>query len=44
MLTYENAREQVPTNLVAGAFGFGPREYFEIELGDAAREAPAVRL
>jgi LemA protein len=44
VLTYENAREQVPTNLVAGAFGFGPREYFEIELGDAAREAPAVRL
>jgi LemA protein len=44
VLTYENAREQVPTNLVAGAFGFAPREYFEIELGDAAREAPAVRL
>jgi LemA protein len=40
VLTYENARQTVPTNVVAGMFGFEPRPYFEIE--DAAREAPRV--
>ncbi len=38
VLTYNNACQQVPTNLVAGMFGFEPREYFELEAGDAARE------
>jgi LemA protein len=42
VLTYENARETVPTNLVASTFGFGPREFFEIET--AAREAPRVQF
>ena len=44
VLTYDNARQQVPANLVAGPFGFTAREYFEIDLGDAAREPVAVRL
>ena len=42
VLTYENARETVPTNLIAGLFGFGPKEYFEIE--EPAREAPRVQF
>jgi LemA protein len=41
VLTYDNAIEQVPTNLIAGVFGFQPRPYFEIE-EPAAREAPRV--
>jgi LemA protein len=41
VLSYENARQTVPTNLVAGAFGFRAREYFELE-DPAAREAPRV--
>jgi LemA protein len=40
VLTYENARQTVPTNVVAGLFGFEQRPFFEIE--DAAREAPRV--
>ena len=40
VLTYENARETVPTNLVAGIFGFEERPYFELE--EPAREAPRV--
>jgi LemA protein len=40
VLTYENARQTVPTNVVAGLFRFGPREYFELE--DAAREPVEV--
>ena len=42
VLTYENARETVPTNLVAGMFGFEPKPFFEIET--AAREAPRVQF
>ena len=42
VLTYENARETVPTNLIAGLFGFGPKEFFEIE--ETAREAPRVQF
>jgi LemA protein len=30
-LAYDNARETFPTNVVAGAFNFEPREYFEAE-------------
>jgi len=42
VLTYDNALETVPTNIVAGLFNFSPREYFETE--DATREAPAVQF
>jgi LemA protein len=41
VLTYDNALETVPTNIVAGLFGFKPREYFEVE-EPAAREATRV--
>jgi LemA protein len=41
-LTYNNAVQTVPSNLVAGIFGFRAREYFEVE-GDA-RSAPEVRF
>ena len=42
VLTYDNALETVPTNIVAGLFSFSPREYFKTE--DATREAPAVQF
>jgi LemA protein len=42
VLSYDNALETVPTNVVAGMFNFEPRPYFEIEA--AAREAPRVRF
>ncbi|MFL5844603.1 MAG: LemA family protein [Solirubrobacteraceae bacterium] len=44
VLTYNNAVQQVPTNIVAGVFGFRTREYFEVELGDAARDPVAVKF
>jgi LemA protein len=31
VLTYRNAIESVPTNVLAGIFKFGPRQYFEID-------------
>ena len=40
VLTYNNATQTVPTNLVAGIFGFAPKDFFEIE--EPAREAPQV--
>jgi LemA protein len=43
VLTYDNALETVPTNMVAGIFNFRAREYFEVE-EPAAREAPRVRF
>jgi len=43
VLTYDNALETVPTNIVAGIFSFEPREYFEVEEA-AAREAPRVEF
>ena len=43
VLTYDNALETVPTNVVAGIFNFEPREYFEVE-EPAAREAPRVQF
>ena len=43
VLSYDNALETVPTNIVAGIFGFEPREYFEVE-EPAAREAPQVQF
>jgi LemA protein len=42
VLTYDNALETVPTNIVAGIFSFHPRAYFETE--DATREAPSVQF
>ena len=41
-LTYNNAVQTVPSNLVAGIFGFRIREYFEVE--GEARSAPEVRF
>ena len=43
VLTYDNALETVPTNVVAGIFGFEQRPYFELD-EPAAREAPQVRF
>jgi LemA protein len=43
VLSYENARETVPTNVVASVFGFESRPYFEVDEA-AAREAPQVRF
>jgi LemA protein len=42
VLTYDTAIESVPTNMVAKAFGFGPRPYFETE--EAARTPVQVRF
>ncbi len=38
---YETSRQSFPTNIVAGAFSFQPREYFRVE-ASAEREAPKV--
>jgi LemA protein len=43
VLTYNNATQTVPTNLIAGMFHFKPREFFEVE-EPAAREAPQVKF
>jgi len=42
VLSYVNALQTVPTNIVAGLFNFTPREYFETE--GVTREAPAVQF
>jgi LemA protein len=42
VLTYDNALETVPTNIVAGVFNFRERAYFETE--GVTREAPAVQF
>ena len=42
VLTYVNALESVPTNIVAGLFNFSPRAYFETE--GVTREAPSVQF
>jgi LemA protein len=42
VLTYDTARETLPTNIVAGAFNFAPRRYFEIE--EPARAVPQVQF
>lgn len=42
VLSYDNALETVPTNIIAGIFNFKPRAYFETE--DATREAPRVQF
>lgn len=38
-----NKVQMFPTNIIAGMFGFGMREYFELE-DEAAREAPKVEF
>ena len=43
VLSYDNALETVPTNIVGSLFNFQPREYFEVE-EPAAREAPRVQF
>jgi LemA protein len=43
VLTYDNALETVPTNIVAGIFNFEPRQYFEVEEAEV-REAPRVQF
>jgi LemA protein len=40
VLTYDTARETVPTSIVASVLAFGPRRYFEIE--ERSRAAPQV--
>jgi LemA protein len=40
-LTYNNAIQTVPTNIVAGMFNFQPRGFFEVD-AEAEREAPQV--
>ena len=42
VLTYDNKLESFPTVLVAKAFNFEPREYFEAE--DQARTVPAIEF
>ena len=39
-LSYNNAVQTVPSNLVAAVFGFSPRTYFEVD--DDTRSAPQV--
>ena len=41
VLSYDNALQTVPTSIVAGMFGFQPREYFQVD-DAASREAPQV--
>ncbi len=42
VLTYDNAIQTVPANVVAGMFGFAQKPFFEIE--EPVREAPQVRF
>jgi LemA protein len=42
VLTFNNAVQTVPTNVVAGVFNFAARDFFEIE--EPVREAPPVRF
>jgi LemA protein len=42
VLTYNNAIQTVPTNVIAGMFNFELRTFFEIE--DPVREAPRVQF
>ena len=41
VLSYNNARENFPGNIVAGWFSFNAGEYLEIE-AETKREVPAV--
>jgi LemA protein len=42
VLKYNNKRQSLPSNLIAGMFNFQPREYFEGE--EAASEVPRVQF
>jgi LemA protein len=42
VLSYDNALETVPTNVIGGMFNFRPRAYFETE--GVTREAPSVQF
>jgi LemA protein len=41
--SYEQSRQSFPTNLIAGAFRFEKRDYFQVEQA-AVREAPKVQF
>ncbi|MCI0744915.1 MAG: LemA family protein [Verrucomicrobia subdivision 3 bacterium] len=41
VMTYNTARESFPSNIIAGAFNFGPAELFQIDKPEQ-REAPKV--
>jgi LemA protein len=41
VMMYNTRTETVPSNIIAGMFGFKPREFFELE-DEAQREAPKV--
>ena len=43
VLQYNTAIQSFPANLLAGSLGFGPREFFEIEVS-AERATPVVSL
>ncbi|RJP68229.1 MAG: LemA family protein [Candidatus Abyssobacteria bacterium SURF_17] len=43
VMQYNITREKVPANIIAGAFGFGPQEMFEIEVA-AEREPVKVKF
>lgn len=43
VMTYNNKRQQFPSNLVAGTFNFGEEPYFEVTEA-AQREAPKVQF
>jgi LemA protein len=40
VLSFNNAQQVFPSNIIAGWFGFKPREYFEIE--ETKRDVPKV--
>ena len=41
VMTYNTARESFPTNVVAGAFNFGPAELFVVDRPEE-KQAPKV--
>ena len=42
VLNYKNKIEMIPSNIIAGIFGFKPEPFFEVS--DADREAPKVKF
>jgi LemA protein len=44
VLDYNNAAQQVPTNIVAGLFSFKPAAMLQATASDAERSAPRVNL
>jgi len=43
VLNYNNKIQSVPSNIIAGMFGFKDREYFEAE-DDGSREVPRIQF